>query len=86
VRQKPVANGKSGIIPNGRTGVPPVKSGVSPDFGCGGKSQRIRAVQQMWKRKCFGRDARNDRPEACSTKIKAARNEFRAACLSPQIF
>jgi hypothetical protein len=52
----------------GGTGVAPVKSGVAPDF--------VRGRPPLFARKSqgqpvfpndFGRDARNNRPEACAT-------------------
>ena len=51
----------------GGTGVPPVKSGVAPDFA--GKVRLwLRDVpEQSFAAGGSGRDARNDRPEACPT-------------------
>jgi 5-methyltetrahydrofolate--homocysteine methyltransferase len=51
----------------GGAGVPPAESGVAPD------SSPTTCVGANTERQCFGRDARNDRPEACAThKISLA--------------
>jgi hypothetical protein len=56
------------MLLSGGTGVTPVKSGVTPNF-VGGDGV---LVHWQWRRNRspangFGRDARNNRPEACST-------------------
>ena len=55
---------------NGGTGVSPVKSGVSPDFVRNRPALVVRrTLSQSTTRNGFGRDARNDRPEACATHL-----------------
>jgi hypothetical protein len=52
---------------NGGTGVAPVKSGVAPDF-VSGRSQLVNRKQiPAMSPAGFGRDAQNNRPEACAT-------------------
>ncbi len=57
------------IHPRGGMGVPPVKAGVSPDFVGGVDSLLVNANQNpSLPPNGFGRDAQNDRPEACATQ------------------
>jgi hypothetical protein len=52
----------------GGTGVAPVKFGVAPDFVRGRPPLFARKIQgQPVFPNGFGRDARNNRPEACGT-------------------
>jgi len=54
----------------GGTGVAPVKSGVAPDFVVALSMARRWKIAECGRssREGFGRDARNDRPEACATR------------------
>jgi hypothetical protein len=53
---------------NGGTGVAPVKSGVAPDFVNHRPPLVVRTIQnQSMSPDGFGRDAQNNRPEACAT-------------------
>ncbi len=57
------------LISLGGTGVSPVKSGVSPDFVLDKKNSLAPANQNLaTSPNGFGRDAQNDRPEACATQ------------------
>ena len=52
----------------GGTGVAPVKSGVTPDFVNHRPPRVVRTNQsQSTSPDGFGRDAQNNRPEACAT-------------------
>jgi hypothetical protein len=57
------------LLQNGGTGVSPVKFGVPPNFVCCFHDFLVYANQNPFSTaNGFGRDARNDRPEACATK------------------
>jgi hypothetical protein len=57
-------------LKNGGTGVAPVKSGVPPDFVRSRPWLMVRRNQsQSTFHNGFGRDARNDRPEACAAHL-----------------
>jgi hypothetical protein len=54
---------------DGGTGVAPVKSGVAPDFVNHRPTRVVRTNQnQSTSPDGFGRDAQNNRPEACATR------------------
>jgi hypothetical protein len=53
----------------GGTGVTPVKFGVTPDFVFDFDELSVNANQKLsMSSNGFGRDAQNDRPEACATQ------------------
>jgi hypothetical protein len=57
------------MLENGGTGVAPVKSGVAPDFVGRFSIPVARPRQDQFTfANGFGRDAQNDRPEACATQ------------------
>jgi len=65
---RPEACATRTIFRNGGTGVAPVKSGVAPDFVKHRPPLVVRTNQsQSMSPDGFGRDAQNNRPEACAT-------------------
>jgi hypothetical protein len=52
----------------GGTGVAPVKSGVAPDLGRNRATGTHKAQSNFALRAGFGRDTRNNRRDACSTR------------------
>ena len=65
---RPEACATRTIFWNGGTGVTPVKSGVTPDFVNHRPPRVVRTNQsQSTSPDGFGRDAQNNRPEACAT-------------------
>src|ERR1017187_8047779 len=53
----------------GGTGVAPVNSGVAPELGQGSVAGVHNIQNGLASREGFGRDARNNRRDACSTRL-----------------